>query len=104
MYYLFCLHLFVDVYIIYYLHFICYCLYLFIIVCIYLLLGVVGGKKRVVLGTKPVVLKPFVTSGGGGINVFACSDRPTIIYSSNKKLLFSSVNLKVNRQYVVARH
>lgn len=27
-------------------------------------------------------------------NVFACSDRPTVIYSSNHKLVFSNVNLK----------
>ena len=57
--------------------------------------GAVGGRKRVVLGTKPVLLKPFIAASGGGVNVFACSDRPTIIYSSSKKLLFSSVNLKV---------
>ena len=29
-------------------------------------------------------------------NVFACSDRPTVIYSSNHKLVFSNVNLKVD--------
>lgn len=27
-------------------------------------------------------------------NIFACSDRPTVIYSSNHKLVFSNVNLK----------
>lgn len=26
--------------------------------------------------------------------MFACSDRPTVIYSSNHKLVFSNVNLK----------
>ena len=41
------------------------------------------------------MLKPFIAASGGGVNVFACSDRPTIIYSNSRKLLFSSVNLKV---------
>lgn len=27
-------------------------------------------------------------------NIFACSDRPTVIFSSNHKLVFSNVNLK----------
>jgi DNA damage-binding protein 1 len=56
--------------------------------------GNISGKKRVILGTKPVMLKPFIAASGGGVNVFACSDRPTIIYSNSRKLLFSSVNLK----------
>ena len=50
-------------------------------------------RKKVTLGTQPVVLRTFksvVTT-----NVFACSDRPTVIYSSNRKLVFSNVNLKV---------
>jgi len=28
------------------------------------------------------------------VNVFVCSDRPTVIYSSNNKLSFSNVNLR----------
>ena len=28
------------------------------------------------------------------MNVFACSDRPTVIYSSTQKLVFSNVNLR----------
>ena len=44
------------------------------------------------LGTQPTVLRKFRT--GSVSNVFACSDRPTVIYSSNQKLVFSNVNLK----------
>jgi DNA damage-binding protein 1 len=44
----------------------------------------------VVLGTKPILLSPF--SSGGQRHVFAASDRPTIIYSNNKKLLYSNLN------------
>lgn len=43
-----------------------------------------------VLGTKPILLSPF--SSGGQRHVFAASDRPTIIYSNNKKLLYSNLN------------
>ena len=57
------------------------------------LLGQLGSSKRVILGTKPVVLRLF--QSGGATNVFACSDHPTIIHSSNQKLLFSNVNVKV---------
>ena len=42
------------------------------------------------LGTKPIALRSFVS--GGVRHVFAASDRPTVIYSANKKLLFSNVN------------
>ena len=44
--------------------------------------------------TKPIVLKLFRSAGV--TNVFACSNHPTIIYTSNHKLLFSNVNLKVH--------
>ena len=47
---------------------------------------------QVTLGTQPTVLRKFRT--GAVSNVFACSDRPTVIYSSNQKLVFSNVNLK----------
>ena len=47
---------------------------------------------QVTLGTQPTVLRKFRT--GSVSNVFACSDRPTVIYSSNQKLVFSNVNLK----------
>ena len=49
-------------------------------------------RKRVSLGTQPIALNTFATKDA--VSVFACSDRPTVIYSSNHKLLFSNVNLK----------
>ena len=49
---------------------------------------------KVILGTQPTVLRKFKTQSV--TNVFVCSDRPTVIYSSNKKLVFANVNLKVN--------
>ncbi|XP_014257625.1 DNA damage-binding protein 1 isoform X2 [Cimex lectularius] len=54
--------------------------------------GRLSEKKRVTLGTQPIVLKSFRSMST--TNVFACSDRPTVIYSSNHKLVFSNVNLK----------
>ncbi|CAG0918721.1 unnamed protein product [Notodromas monacha] len=54
--------------------------------------GVMANKKRVTLGTQPTILKKF--RSGPNVSVFACSDRPTVIYSSNHKLVFSNVNLK----------
>ena len=58
--------------------------------------GQLSSSKKVVLGTKPIVLKLFRSAGV--TNVFACSNHPTIIYmyTSNNKLLFSNVNLKVS--------
>ena len=50
-------------------------------------------KKKVTLGTQPTVLKKFRTQSTTN-NVFACSDRPTVIYSSTQKLVFSNVNLR----------
>eukprot|EP01080_Neovahlkampfia_damariscottae_P007699 gene7699-12165_t len=50
------------------------------------------AKKKVNIGTKPITLHPFYL--GENLNVFACSDRPSVIYSNNEKLLFSNVNLK----------
>ena len=55
--------------------------------------GELTDKKKVTLGTQPTVLKSFKSSSFT-TNVFACSDRPTVIYSSNHKLVFSNVNLK----------
>lgn len=49
-------------------------------------------RKKVSLGTQPMTLKLFTTNGAQ--HVFAASDRPTVIYSSNKKLLYSNVNLR----------
>ena len=55
--------------------------------------GQLSSSKKVVLGIKPIVLKLFQSAGV--TNVFACSNHPTIIYTSNHKLLSSNVNLKV---------
>jgi len=49
-------------------------------------------KKKVTLGTQPTILRKFRTQST--TNVFACSDRPTVIYSSTQKLVFSNVNLR----------
>jgi DNA damage-binding protein 1 len=54
--------------------------------------GQMRDRKRVTLGTQPTILRKF--QSGANTNVFACSDRPTVIYSSNHKLVFSNVNLK----------
>ncbi len=54
--------------------------------------GGLVDKKKVTLGTQPTVLRKFRTQST--TNVFACSDRPTVIYSSTQKLVFSNVNLK----------
>ena len=52
--------------------------------------GQLSEKKRISLGTKPITLKSFRSNGVS--HVFAASDRPTVIYSSNKKLLYSNLN------------
>lgn len=54
--------------------------------------GTLFDKKKVTLGTQPTVLRTFRSLST--TNVFACSDRPTVIYSSNHKLVFSNVNMK----------
>lgn len=54
--------------------------------------GELSEQKKVTLGTQPTTLKTFRSLST--TNVFACSDRPTVIYSSNHKLVFSNVNLK----------
>lgn len=54
--------------------------------------GRLKDQKKVTLGTQPTILKTFRSLST--TNVFACSDRPTVIYSSNHKLVFSNVNLK----------
>lgn len=55
-------------------------------------IGLLSDRKKVTLGTQPTVLRTFRSLST--TNVFACSDRPTVIYSSNHKLVFSNVNLK----------
>lgn len=51
-----------------------------------------GEKKKIILGARPAILRSFKSNGL--LNIFACSDRPAVIYSSNNKLVFSNVNLK----------
>ncbi len=51
-----------------------------------------SNRKKLSLGTQPVLLNAFHTKGS--TNVFASSDRPMVIYSKNRKLLYSNVNLK----------
>ncbi|CAG8510042.1 5511_t:CDS:10 [Dentiscutata heterogama] len=54
--------------------------------------GRLSERKQLSLGTQPVMLTSFTSNGLS--HVFAASDRPTVIYSSNKKLLYSNVNTK----------
>jgi hypothetical protein len=52
--------------------------------------GVLSDRKHILLGTKPIMLRAFKSKGVS--HVFAASDRPTVIYSANKKLLYSNLN------------
>ncbi|TKY44495.1 DNA damage-binding protein 1 [Spatholobus suberectus] len=54
--------------------------------------GELTDRKKVSLGTQPITLRTF--SFKNTSHVFAASDWPIVIYSSNKKLLYSNVNLK----------
>ncbi|RZB80210.1 DNA damage-binding protein 1 isoform A [Glycine soja] len=54
--------------------------------------GELSDRKKISLGTQPITLRAF--SSKNTTHVFAASDRPTVIYSSKKKLLYSNVNLK----------
>lgn len=54
--------------------------------------GALSNCKKVTLGTYETILRPFKSQST--MSIFACSDRPTVIYSSNNKLVFSNVNLK----------
>jgi DNA damage-binding protein 1 len=52
---------------------------------------VLRQKKKMALGRQPVTLIPFFNRGA--LNVLACGDRPTVVYSKNGKIVFSPVNL-----------
>ncbi|KAJ7544909.1 hypothetical protein O6H91_09G098400 [Diphasiastrum complanatum] len=54
--------------------------------------GQLSDRKKISLGTQPITLRTFRSKNA--THVFAASDRPTVIYSSNRKLLYSNVNLK----------
>jgi DNA damage-binding protein 1 len=52
-------------------------------------------RRKVVLGTQPTILKKFKSFKNEITNnIFACSDRPSVISTNNQKLVYSSVNLK----------
>lgn len=52
-------------------------------------------RRKVVLGTQPTILKKFKSFKNEITNnIFACSDRPSVITTNNQKLVYSSVNLK----------
>ena len=53
---------------------------------------ITSSIKRTNLGSQPATFYSF--RNNNQTNVFACSDRPTILYHRASKLLFSSVNLK----------
>ncbi len=54
-----------------------------------------GESRKVVLGTQPTILKKFYSEKPIATkNIFACSDRPSVISTTNQKLVYSSVNLK----------
>lgn len=52
--------------------------------------GSLTERKVISLGTKPISLHRFRSNNTN--YVFAASDRPTIIYSNNQKLLYSNLN------------
>ena len=54
--------------------------------------GALSDRKSLSLGTQPISLRPFRSKAT--THVFASSDRPTVVYSANKKLLYSNVNLR----------
>jgi DNA damage-binding protein 1 len=54
--------------------------------------GKLFDKKRSFLGKLPIHLSTFTSNGT--THVFAASDKPSVIHSRNKKLIYSNVNLK----------
>jgi len=56
------------------------------------LTGELTNRKKVTLGTHSTILRPFKSQSS--TSIFVCSSRPTVIYSNNNKLVFSTVNLK----------
>jgi DNA damage-binding protein 1 len=65
--------------------------------------GLLYERKKISLGTKPTTLTigqhtdSSLTSNTSSISrtvLFACSDHPSVISSSNNKIVFSSVNLR----------
>jgi len=58
--------------------------------------GLLYERKKISLGTKPTTLTigQHTDSSISRTVLFACSDHPSVISSSNNKLVFSSVNLR----------
>ncbi|KAI8090127.1 mono-functional DNA-alkylating methyl methanesulfonate N-term-domain-containing protein [Gilbertella persicaria] len=54
--------------------------------------GKLSDKKRSFLGKLPIHLARFTSNGT--THVFAASDKPSVIHSRNKKLIYSNVNLR----------
>ncbi|KAL1918136.1 uncharacterized protein VTP21DRAFT_3402 [Calcarisporiella thermophila] len=54
--------------------------------------GELRDRKKLMLGTQPIHLNTLKSNGA--THVFVASDRPTVIYSNNQKLLYSNVNLR----------
>lgn len=54
--------------------------------------GAMSNRKRVSLGSQPISLSRFRSKNV--THVFAACDRPTVVYSNNKKLLYSNINAK----------
>ena len=54
--------------------------------------GTLRDGKSLSLGTQPITLRTFRSKGA--THVFAGSDRPTVIYGNNGKLIYSNVNLR----------
>ena len=53
--------------------------------------GALSERKKLSIGTQPITLQTFKSHTT--TSVFAASDRQTVIYSNNKKLIYSNVNL-----------
>jgi DNA damage-binding protein 1 len=61
--------------------------------------GLLYERKKVSLGTKPTTLTichqiDISSTSNSRTVLFACSDHPSVISSSNNKIIFSSVNLR----------
>jgi DNA damage-binding protein 1 len=53
--------------------------------------GSLFNRRKVALGTQPLALCTFINRGAQA--VFVACDRPTIVHSKSRKLLFSNVNM-----------
>jgi len=54
-------------------------------------LPTLGPRKKVSLGTQPIMLTVFRSNDN--TCVFASSDRPTVIYSTGSKIMYANVNI-----------